>query len=418
MTRDPTDPRIEPFWRDPLRFVRYPFQGEALILLIALSAARILTELPVLGGIIGLLLLAIAYKYAFTILRETANGRLEPPGGALDVPDTVILGFLAVMLLAIGVTSITAVLVSPQTALWPLIGFTMIIPAIAITLAMDDNLATALNPMTWIGLWSRIGLTYPLLGILLFGFHAADLWLAAALGGSLAAEIVSQAFFAWGLFALFHLMGYVLYQHHEALGFEPQRHVHARMRPESRDQRLLAEAEAEIADGRPLDALARLRAEDRERAIDHPAHELLRRLLREHGRADERLDHGRRWLHRLLTEGQARRALGLARECLDLDADFAASLPEHGPLLASQAEALGQFRLATDILAAHRRCHRREPERHRWALLEAGIRSQRLGQDAEARNLLQQSLTECEDGPLRGEIEAALASLPPTATPG
>ncbi|MDZ4327166.1 MAG: hypothetical protein U1A73_19405, partial [Pseudomonas sp.] len=73
---------IPPFWSVPGRFPAYPFRGESLTMLIGLSLAQVLTLAPFIGWIIGLLLLGAAYKYAFTILRETAHGRLDPPGGA------------------------------------------------------------------------------------------------------------------------------------------------------------------------------------------------------------------------------------------------------------------------------------------------------------------------------------------------
>ena len=406
---------IPPFWSIPGRFAAYPFRGASLTMLIGLSLAQVLTLTAFIGWIIGLLLLGAAYKYAFTILRETAHGRLDPPGGALDAPDSLLLQFVVVQLLGIAAVMLTAVLVSPAASLWVLLCFALIQPGITLSLAMDESLAAALNPITWLALLSRLGWPYLALAVLLFAFQFSAAWAAGALTGALPgllAEVVSQAWFLWGLFATFHVMGYVLYQYHEALGFEPRAHVFDAQRPKGRDQQLIVDAEQLIDAGDAQAALGLLREASRERALGFDVHDLYRRLLREHGSADERLSHGRQLVKQMMIEGQIRPALGLLRECLDLDPAFAPMQPEHGTQLAEQASLMGQSALASDLLAALRAAYPKDPLRPHWALLEAQVLIERLGRDADARAVLNAALPLCEDADLRARLEALLLAIP------
>src|SRR5690606_119867 len=78
------------------------------------------------------------------------------------------------------------------------------------------------------------------------------------------ADLAVTAVSFWGLFAAFHLMGYLIYQYHEALGYEPAARdgLPGRHAP---DADLLGEAEAHVRDGHPDAALELLRAETRSR---------------------------------------------------------------------------------------------------------------------------------------------------------
>jgi hypothetical protein len=168
----------------------------------------------------------------------------------------------------------------------------------------------------------------------------------------LASDLAVGVVTIWGLFAAFHLLGYLVYQYHEVLGYEPADDddaTHARHDP---DQRVLDEAEQFVRDGHAVEALQLLRGEVRSRAVSLAVHELHQRLLRSSGRADELREHSRKYINRLLQEKQERRALALLREALDADPDFAPLLPEQASLLAERAQLAGQFKLALDGLLA------------------------------------------------------------------
>src|SRR5690606_28339450 len=137
----------------------------------------------------------------------------------------------------------------------------------------------------------------------------------------------------WGLFATFHLMGYLVFQYHQALGFEPSQ-THDKPKLRTRDTDLMDAVQTQVADGDVDAAIARLGAEMRERAVPMQAHELYRKLLRSRSDNASLLEHAGVYLNLLLLEKNERRALSLLRESLDIERDFTAQQAEDGHRLA------------------------------------------------------------------------------------
>lgn len=403
---------IPPFWTRLRQISLFPLRGEALLTLVVLSLASVLTDFPILGFFVWLFLLAMAYKYAFSVLRDTAHGHLEAQAGMLDAPDSVLIKFLVLnFTLALAVFGLSQWLGVPGFLLGLLFA-SLVQPAATMSLAMENSLAAALNPATWIALMQRIGASYFLVCVLLLVFQIsvqrAEALLLPLLPWVLAG-IVAQAVFLWGLFATFHLMGYLLYQSHEALGFEPNRHEAEAEIPRSPDQRLLAAAGARLQEGDAAGARALIEEVIGERAVGLDVHELYRRLLKAGDAREPLLRHGRQYLHLLIQEKQDRRALGLARECLDADPGFATLDAADGLRLAERAATLGQHKLTLDLLVGVARSHVREAEGVEAALRAAELLRTRHDRPDEAEALLRQVHSDCRSAAGRERIEAALA---------
>ena len=412
--QNPSDHRapITPFWERLRAITTYPFRGDALFTLLILSGAQLLTAVPVLGFFIWLFLLLAAYKYAFSVLRETANGHMESQIGVLEAPDSVVFKFVGLNILMVLMLVPVFALFGPVAGLLALGLITLAQPAAIMSLAMDESLPNALNPSTWFSIIGRIGLPYGLLWLLLLVFQIsagnAEAWLDRFMPGVLA-TVLAQAAFLWGLFGTFHLMGYLLYQYHEELGFEPNRHTQAADVPRNRESELVAAASAHVRDGDSEGALALLREEMRERALSLPAHDLYRRLLRTQGNKAELLSHGRSFLHLLMTEKQDRKAIGLARECLDSDPTFAPLDAQDGLRLADRAEQMSQHKLAVDVLIGTARSHPREPAGTEAALRAAQLLRERYDRANDARQLLEFVHANCKNEDRRGQLAAAMA---------
>lgn len=406
---------VEPFWERLGSFIRYPLRADALVVLLVISFGQLLGLVPVIGWIIGLLLLATGYKYAFTILRETAHGRLDPPGGVMEAPDAVVIKFLAMYVVLVVAVLVVAALAGPVAAIIAAVAFMLVVPAATMSLAMNESLANALNPATWVAIIGRLGGPY----FLLFGLLAV-FQLSAANATNLAARVlpplVSDVVFAmilfWGVFGTFHLMGYLLYQYHERFGFEPEAHEHAAQRPESRDAVLLADTEAMIRDGQVERAVALLGEEIRQRAVPVEVHERYRRLMRQQATTDGLQKHAAVFLNVLMLEGDHRNALALARESLALDPRFAPMVPEQGLELARRATSLGQARLAIDLLASMRQAFPRDRMLPEWALMEADLLLQRGDGDAQAREALAGARARCDDPEQQRKLDALLVAVP------
>lgn len=403
---------IPPFWERLREISTYPFRGDALFTLLILCGAQVLTLVPVMGWFIGLFLLLAAYKYAFSVLRDTANGHMQAQVGVLEAPDALVFKFIGLNIVMVLMLVPVVLIIGPAAGLLGLAVITFAQPAAIMSLAMDEDLGSALNPATWAAIIGRIGVPYFALWLLLLVFQTsaayAEVWLANFLP-SLLATIVAEAAFLWGLFGTFHLMGYLLYQYHERLGFEPGRHAHAAELPRNREAEVLAAANQRVREGDAEGALSLLREEMRERALPAEAHELYRRLLRTRGDDAGLLEHGRRYLHLLLVEKQERKALGLARECLDTDPAFAPLEAADGLKLAERAEQIGQHKLAADLLIGTARSHPREPAGTEAAIRAASLLRERYDRADLAKQLLEFAHANCKNEERRGQLAAAMA---------
>lgn len=409
-TRNP----IEPFWQRLRAIAAYPFRGAALVTILVLVMVMTAAGwLPLLGLIVVIVCWLAAYKYAFEILQDTAHGKLEPPERVLQIEGSLVLQYIGLQIVLFLVPIIVMVR-APQAGFVLFVLAVLVQPVATMVLAMSGSLGSALAPGRWFVVIGRIGWSYLAVVGLLFVIQIS----AANAGGVLArvlpgiiAEPLVNVFSLWGLFATFHLMGYLILQYHRELGFEPAAVVGAPGLPPNRDRDLLESAGARVQAGEPDAALALLREDIRERAVSADVHELYRRLLRQSA-ADggELVAHGRLYLHLLLMEKQERRALGLARECLDLDPDFTTPEVEDGVRLAQRATMSGQSALALDLLRAAIRARPRHPQMPAWSLQAADLLLRQPGTEDEARTLLEAARERAADEE-RQRVEQLLKTL-------
>jgi len=402
-----------PFWTRTRAIALYPLRGGALFALIALSLCRLLGMLPGIGWILAIITALAIYKYAFEILRHTADGYMDAPERGFDIGDGVVLRLLAMIIVLAALVVVVAVLAGKLAAVLLALALVLLQPGMLISLAMDGSLRRALNPAVSISLALRIGWPYLAAFGLLFVIQASATGAAERLERYLPpvlSDLAVGVVMIWGLFATFHLMGYLVYQYHEALGYDPAS-IDDGPRRHDPDQRSLDEAEQLVRDGHTTDALQLLRGEVRTRAVSLAVHELYQRLLRGNGRADDLREHTRQYINRLLQEKQERRALALLREALDSDPDFVPLLPEQATMLAERAQLSEQFKLSLDTLRAALRAWPRADAFGAWSLNAALLAAERFSDDAQARTLLQDALARCEDETQRGKLQAALKAL-------
>lgn len=402
----------EPFWQRLRAITLYPLRGAALASLVVLTIASLFGLIPLVGWLVSLLVWLAAYKYAFEILRASADGHMDPPEVVLGATDGVVLRLIAMQVVFAVVLVAALLLGGPLIGLAVLAFIAFVQPGCVMSLAMDGSLPHALNPATPLRLVARIGWPYLAVFGLLFVIQASALtasaWLVRWMP-PVVADLTVTAVSVWGLFAAFHLMGYLIYQYHEALGYEPA-HVGLPGR-HSPDADLMAESEIHVREGRLDAALTLLRGEIRTRAVGVDVHELYHRLLRQAGDTAALTAHAREYLNLLMLEHQERRALALLRETLDADPGFVPPQIEHAQQLAERARLGGQRQLAADTLRALLQAHPRHPGAPRWGLDAALLLAESTGQDEQARELLEQARERCEDPALRQKIASALNAL-------
>ncbi|MEA0734959.1 hypothetical protein QYY77_02475 [Xanthomonas campestris pv. campestris] len=402
-----------PFWTRIPAIATYPLRGSALYALIALTLCSALLVLP---GILKLVVLGVlgmaTYTYAFDILRHSANGEHDAPRLGYNSFDSAVLR-LILLAFALGIVIVAAGVIAGKPGLTvAYLAVQLLLPGMMIALAIDGSLRRALNPAVSIDMALRIGWPYLAAYGLLYviqGSGTAAIFVALKYLPPVVRELTIVVASIWSLFASFHLMGYLVYQYHEELGYEPSGGV--ALQSEDPDQRLLDEAEQFVRDGHSDEAFQALRGAVRSRAVSLAVHELYQRLLRQHHRNDELRDHTRQYINRLLQEKQERRALALQREALDTDPAFAPLLPEQATLLAERAKMAGQYQLATDGLLAAIGAWPRERMLPAWSLDAGLLLAERFGRDDDARMVLQNALDHCDDEAQRAKLAAALKAV-------
>lgn len=403
----------QPFWLRLPAITLYPLHGPALYALIALTLCTLLGMLPGVGLILSIIIWIGIYRYAFEVLRETANGRLTSPEHTFNSSDGTVLRLLAMMILMGIFVVVMGVIFGPAIALLTLAVVAFLQPGCVISLAMDGSLRTALNPATPITLAVRIGWPYLAAFALLFVIQAsamtAGVWLN-KLMPPIVGDLLVNFFSIWGLFSTFHLLGYLVYQYHEVLGFEPEGEA-APLSRNAPDEALLDEAEHLVREGHPESAMDSLRAAIRSRAVDLQVHELYHRLLRRKGASEALREHGRQYIARLLAEKQDRQALQALRELLETDPAFTPADPEQAASLVERAQLSGQLQLQLDAQLAMLKAWPRAPQAPQWALQCALLLAERYSRDDDARTLLEDALNHCEDPEQRRKLEAAQRAL-------
>lgn len=397
------------FWRVLPRIAGYPFRGVAAIMLGALVVLELLSGMPVLGWVIALFAKVLAFKYVLEIVRDTADGHLDPPEFGSDLDSSLAIALILVQVLALAMIVLSGMYLGTGAAWLAMLTMALALPAVLMSLAIDGQVLPALNPLNWLRLAARLGTPYFAVAIttaltLGLGSLLAE-WLTSALSAPWG-RLIAAASFHWALFASAHLLGYLIYQYHERLGFIPGRaQEQAAEMPRNRDQTALAAAETSIEAGDHNAARTLLAEHIRDRAVGSALHQRYRQLLDRQHHRDALIEHGRTWLHQLVEERDLRQASALAAECLALSAEFQPLLADDLVAVCTFAAQNGRSQLALDALLRLLAGFPRDARAAQWALDAAIIRGERFGQVDAARELLARALDADPSPALRQRIE-------------
>lgn len=408
------DTGITPFWNRLGAITRYPAQMAALLTIILFGLANLLIYLP-LGSILVLLATVGMYRYAFECLRTSADGRLEPPEFALS--DDSGLGWkqIGLMIILLVVVALVRIKLGPKAGTLALVLAGLALPGATITLAMEESLLAALNPVRWVSIVTRIGWPYLAVAGLCLVIFASQRYAAA-----MAAQVLPTfvALVAVGIIAnyalvvVFHLMGYLVYQYHDELGYVPDEPMPAGpLTPPDPDQGILDEAADLVRGGSPEDATRLLRGHLNGRGGSHAVHTQYRKLMHLTDDKEGLLRHGRAYLPMLLAQNKDREALELLKDCHGLDAGFAPTEAADVGRLARLAAQRGDAHLALELLSGFHQRFPKSPDVVGNYLLAATLLHERLNKDEQARQLLLSLKQNFPDNPLMPQIEQRLAQV-------
>ncbi|GMU42256.1 MAG: hypothetical protein IT479_03420 [Xanthomonadales bacterium] len=397
--RSPANPDADtPFW-DRLRpILAYPMQFEALLTIGLLAALRLFGQFPgAAGWIMNLIITVALLKYAAEVLVATANGNLDAPTG-YATPDAVGWNVLKVQVLLWVVAILSMIALAAAGAGWlsilPLLLVALGAPAALISAAIDGDPWVALNPALWLATMSRIG--WPYIGasllclVIMISETNAQRLLLPFVPGPLA--VIVHYFIAhYATVVTFHLLGYLVWQYRDALGYEvKQTEVRKPLpRPQDKDQAILDQAEARVIEGDTQGAAQLLGEHIAERGGSDVMHQRYRKLLALHNDAEALAKHARTWLNVMIAQERWRQALDFWAEVRGADANLWPSDPDQVLELIDKAHELGRPELSLPFGSGFSRVYPRHPTvgavHHKVAL----ALGRHLGRPADALKLLE-----------------------------
>jgi len=331
---------IDPFWKRIPRFFVYPLSVRPLILMLVLSIVATLLARP---GIIGLLtqvlIWGVTFKYAYAILQYTASGNLTSP--ALNA-ESLFENFGPVakqlgVYIPLGLVAAISFSLLGLAAGWLFVlAATLFLPSMIILLVTTESLVQAINPMMFVTLAFRIGWGY----LLMFFFYSILGGAPALLGRHVIQHLPAMLqLFLFTLvkiyytFISYHLMGYVILQYHEDIGyqvdFEDFKDEQAEREmvaagADTPEVRLLRLTDQMIKDGEHDQAIALIESESGQTGVtDAVLSERYYTLLKITGASAKQAAHGHNYLTSLVRQGNKHGAVEVYRECLAAQPDFA-----------------------------------------------------------------------------------------------
>ena len=355
-------------------------------------------------------------------MNHTAKGHLEPPPVTWDmVTQNLEMPFKQLFVfILIGFTyALIGAFVSDGIADLVVVFLILALPATVMVIAVENSFFKAVNPVVLAAMIRRIGFPY-----LLLYFFLILLWagshilfdLAAGHMPKLALFFLSNCIFMYFLLIMFNMMGYVIYQYHEVLGFDIELEYEQEMDDGAGQASLpanpvLSEVSVLINEGKVPEALKFLEEKLKTADADPELHDRYHKLLMLSEDSDSLLDHGQRYIGRLIDEGRTKRALDVLQDCYDTDKQFELRDADRVYPMASLAKDLRNTKLALALTNGFAKNHPKHPDIPRIYFLAAKVLCEELKQDAKAKTLLTHLITKYPNHGLTSEMRKYLQLL-------
>lgn len=245
---------VEPFWRRLAEMFRYPLRKEVMILIVLTSViSAFFSVLPIVGVVTALMATGIFTKYSFQCLKETANGNLVAPGmeEAYRGGVILILKIIGLLILVVIGGGILAKFIGIGFVSFLAMLLLFAVPAFLINYALTESMLRALRPRSILSIISAVGMPY---GILI-GF----MFLMGASVDVLSYLVVSDAQWItntlqsmisnYYMVVVFHMLGYVVFQYQERLGFYARARTDETPQARSQQQKINAHISVAVKEG-------------------------------------------------------------------------------------------------------------------------------------------------------------------------
>lgn len=390
---------ITPFWNRLPKFFVYPFHPRPLLLMVVLAVATVLfTRANVFTMLIRFAIWGVMLKYSYAALKITAHGSLSPPKiNSETISDDFGVVFKQIgIYITVGITfGLVAAAVGPILGVLFLLFAILSLPAMIIVLAATSSLLHALNPMVFARMAWRIGWGYLLMYLFLGFLGSAPAFLGRYIiaylpaGTHLFLWTMAQSFYT---LISYHLMGYVIFQYHEEIGYEvdiDEEELSGSGVPGERDadNELLNRVDIFIKEGRIDDAISLIRDETGGSISDLDLAERYYNLLKVKQQTPEMLKHGKSYLDLLAEAGQKDNLCEVYSECVSRDAGFTTS-PATLLKIASSVNEAGNPRGAIEAYKRFIKTHPKNPLIPKAYFLAANIVNEKLQNPQKAAGIL------------------------------
>ena len=386
---------ITPFWQRIPKFFLYPLNVTPLMLLFIFAGLQWILTGYMVGFLLSLVIFVVFMKYAYIVLEQTSQGYLEPEKlntsdltEELELPFkqliiVILVGVLYGYLQSAGLWFIGALLTA------------LILPSSTMVLAVEHSFFKAINPMMLIGVSKRIGIQYLTLCVFLFLLLTSSEILMGLIFNYFPELIVPGVMWLIHMYfflVMFNMMGYVLFQYHESLGYTPDVEILEQLD----DVESARENDSGMSDvtilyheGRFEEAQARLSELIKETPGNMAYRDRMHKLLINTKNISALREYSGEYISRLMEESRPSEALRVFSDCYNLDKTFKYGSGAQRHAMAELLYNNGQSRAALSLL---NNLHKDQPGYEHIPgayLLVAKILFESFNKDEKAKKILE-----------------------------
>ncbi|MGD8573044.1 MAG: hypothetical protein PVH98_11345, partial [Gammaproteobacteria bacterium] len=379
---------IEPFWKRIPKFFKYPANGQSLIFIGVIGFFLAFAPFGGFMSVAMMILLGLAFtRYAMLVLEYTADGRNKPPDVSINMITSghlvplkmmatyFVFGFVVVFL-GNSAGSAAAVVMS----------FLVLacLPASTMVIATTQSFIHAINPLMLLGIIRAIGKPYWIMYGFLILLSACQTAVTSIVGAvdSFLLWPVQNAIGLYFTLIMFNMMGYVIFQYHEQLGYSVRMEVDQDYGDSARGEKpkashpALQEAELLVKEGNLDEAIYRLRSIVSGSNVPLEVRAYYHQLLRTSGQAEAMVKHAKEYLNVLLYQNKTSDAARLVVDCFKHKEIIRPADPDKIYTLAYALKDIRAFRECMALINNFHGQHPGHPDIPRLYLLGARVLSE------------------------------------------
>ena len=355
---------IRPFWQRIHQFFLYPLQfSPMLFMLLLIVISIIFNMLPAdkmpFGILIEIAMFMLFLKYAYVVLENTAQGFLRAKriqGEMLtENLETPFKQIFVVFLFLIFLSELAAL--DNVALLYIGLFFTaLIFPASVMVLAVEHRFFRAINPVRLLEVIHRLGGAYFIMCLYILLLLVGAMEVTNLMVEYLPSNIympVGNFIIMYFILVMFNMMGYVIYQYHERLGYSIEQEYSESGESGSwphESEPALREVEILFHEGKLDEVRKRLISMIQEHPGNLLYRERLHRLIQKSGDMEGLRNYSADYLVRLILEDRPSEAIRVYSDCYKLDKNFKFGNGRQRFLMAQLLNKNGQSRAALNLL--------------------------------------------------------------------